>query len=217
MPFAILGLLAVLIGAPALLAFAPVFTVASIAVPGASAATGAAVRAALRGEQGRPLGLVSDADVATAMARVPVVETFAVVRRPPSTLEIRVTERTAVLQEQGVGGWRRLDAARVAIGTSATRTPGLPVVAVPRGPAGAGAYRAAVAAVAALRADGPVPDRVQATSADDVDVLVGPHRVRWGGAENGARKAEALRAALVTVGRGVTEIDVSSPGVVRTR
>ena len=41
--------------------------------------------------------------------------------------------------------------------------------------------------------------------------------VRWGGAEGGSAKAEALRAALRKAARGASEVDVSSPGVVLTR
>lgn len=209
---------AVLFGGPLLLAFGPFFTVRTIQVSGADGTVPAAVRTALEGQLGTPVALVGDADVARALRAVPAVERFTVVRRPPGTLEVVVVARTPVAQAASGAGWAVLDAARVVIGTSVTRSAELPVVEVPAGPAGAGAFRAAVSAVRALGGGDPRLTRVRATTADDVVLtLDGGPRVRWGGAEDGPAKAEALRAVLVRAARGATEIDVSSPGVVRTR
>ncbi|RIX27665.1 cell division protein FtsQ/DivIB [Amnibacterium setariae] len=213
------AVLALLVGLPLLLAFGPAFPVRTIAVSGASAPLAAEVRDALRGELGRPVALVADRDVARALRAVPGVERFSVVRRPPSTLEVAVVPRTPVVQERTDAGWARLDAARVTVSTSAAPAGDLPVVAVPRGAVRpAQAFAAAVSAVQALRGSDAVPSAVRASSPDDVVLtLRDGRRVQWGGAEDGAAKAEALRAALVRAAKGVTEIDVSSPGVVLTR
>jgi hypothetical protein len=105
------------------------------------------------------------------------------------------------------------------IRSGSVRTAGLPVLIVPAGTARpAQAYAAAVSAVQALAGGTPAVTTVRAASADDVVLTVqGDLVVRWGGAEGGAAKAEALRAALRSAARGATEIDVSSPGVVLTR
>lgn len=206
-----------LVGLPLLLAFGPVFPVRTIAVSGASAPVAEAVRSALQGQLGRPVALVGEQDIADALEKVPAVERFTLVRRPPSMLEVAVVPRTPVLQERTAQGWAVLDAARVRIRTTASSTRGLPVLTVPSG-AGRPAYVAAVAAVRALAGAGPAVAAVRAASADDVVLtLEGGLTVRWGGAEGGAAKAEALRAALRSAARGASEIDVSSPGVVLTR
>lgn len=216
---AVAGALVLLVGLPLLLAFGPVFPVRTIVVAGASGPVAAQVRDALRGQLGRPVALVGEQDVATALAKVPAVAGFALVRRPPSTLEIAVTPRTAVLQQRTAHGWSVLDPARVTIRSDSSPTAGLPVLSIPAGTARpAQAYAAAVSAVEALAGGTPAVDTVRATSADDVVLtLQGRLVVRWGGAEGGSAKAEALRAALRGAARGATEIDVSAPGVVLTR
>jgi cell division protein FtsQ len=177
------------------------------------------VRTALRGELGRPVATVSDADVASALRSVPAVERFSLVRRPPSTLEIAVVERTPLLQRRTAAGWARVDASGVTIATDAAPAGGLPVLTVSSAVADpAAAVTAASSALQALAASDPPVATVQASSADDVVLtLRGGLEVAWGGAENGAAKAEALHAALRTAAKGVSTIDVSSPGVVVTR
>ena len=206
-----------LVGLPLLLAFGPVFPVRTVAVSGVSGPLAGEVRSALHGQLGRPVALVGEQDVADALKKVPAVERFTLVRRPPSTLEIAVVPRTPVLQQRAAGGWAVLDPARVRIRTAASGISGLPVLTIARG-AGRPAFASAVAAVQALAGAGPAVTAVRAASADDVVLtLEGGLTVRWGGAEGGAAKAEALRAALRKAARGATEIDVSSPGVVLTR
>ena len=214
-----LGVLVLLVGLPLLLAFGPVFPVRTIQVSGASGALAGTVRTALQGQLGRPVALVDDQDVAAALKDVPAVERFTLVRRPPSTLEVAVVPRTALVQQQVAGGWARLDAARVTISVDAAPAGGLPVLTIPKGTAQPGAaYAAAASALQALAASDPPVTTVRATSADDVELtLRGGLQVQWGGAENGAAKAEALHAALRTAAKGAREIDVSSPGVVLTR
>lgn len=217
--WALLAGVVLLVGVPPVLAFGPVFPVRTIAVSGAPKALAAQVRNALRAELGRPVALVGDRDVAAALRRVPAVERFTVVRRPPDTLEVTVVRRSPVVQQRTGGGWVVLDAARVRIETLPQRVADLPVLTIPDGTARpAAAYASAASAVRALAGGAPAVAAVRATSADDVVLtLRGGLRVRWGSAENGGAKAEALRAALVRAARGAAEIDVSSPGVVRTR
>lgn len=211
--------LVLLIGLPLLLAFGPVFPVRTIAVSGASAPLAAQVREALRAELGRPVALVEQEDVTRALSTVPAVERFTLVRRPPGTLEVTVVPRTPVAQERTDTGWAVLDAARVRIAVDRRQSAVLPVVTIPEGTARPGqAYATAVSAVRAL--DGISPDvvAVRASTADDVVLtLRSGVRVRWGGAEDGAAKTEALVAALRKAARGASLIDVSSPGVVLTR
>ncbi|MGT2427269.1 cell division protein FtsQ/DivIB [Amnibacterium kyonggiense] len=211
------GVLVLLVGLPLLLAFGPVFPVRTIAVTGVSGGLADTVRSALRGQLGRPVALVEDRDVAAALARVPAVERFALVRRPPGTLEVAVVPRVPVLQQRTAAGWARMDAAHVTVSVAAEPAGGLPVLTVPSGTP-ADAYAAAVSALDALRRADPPVIAVRLAGADDVELtLRGGLLVRWGGAEHGAAKAEALHAALVRAAKGATEVDVSSPGVVLTR
>ncbi|WP_375389898.1 cell division protein FtsQ/DivIB [uncultured Amnibacterium sp.] len=215
---AVLGVGVLLVGVPAALAFGPVFPVRTIAVRGASDALAAQVRQALAGELGRPVALVDDAQVAAALAAVPAVERFTLVRRPPDTIELVVVPRTPVAQQRTASGWAQVDAAHVVVSTAPARTT-LPVVTVPQGAdRPAAAYASATAALAALAGTFPAVSDVTATSPDDVVLtLAGGLRVRWGGAEDGEAKAEALHAALRSAAKGATRLDVSSPGVVLTR
>ncbi|GAA2753773.1 cell division protein FtsQ/DivIB [Amnibacterium kyonggiense] len=211
------GVLVLLVGLPLLLAFGPVFPVRTIAVTGVSGGLADTVRSALRGQLGRPVALVEDRDVAAALARVPAVERFALVRRPPGTLEVAVVPRVAVVQQRTAAGWARLDAAHVTVSVEPDPSGALPVLTVPAGTP-AGAYASVVAALDALRRSDPPVTAVRLASADDVELtLRGGLLVRWGGPEHGAAKAEALDAALRRAAKGATEVDVSSPGVVLTR
>ena len=213
------GVLVLLVGVPLLLAFGPVFPVRTIQVSGASGALAGSVRSALRGQLGRPVALVDDHDVAAALQGLPAVERFTLVRRPPNTLEVAVVVRTPLVQERTATGWAQLDAARVTISVSSAPTGSLPVLTIPAGGSKpAAAFAAASSALEALAASDPPVTSVRAASGDDVRLtLRGGLQVQWGGAENGAAKAEALHAALRRAARGASEIDVSSPGVVLTR
>jgi cell division protein FtsQ len=213
------GVLVLLVGLPVVLAFGPVFPVRTVTVSGASGALAGQVRSALSAELGRPVALVGDDDVAAALRAVPAVERFTLVRRPPSTLEVAIVPRTPVVQQRTASGWAVLDAARVTIEVGPARVAGLPVLTIPAGVARpAQAFAAAVSALHALQGAGPAVTAVRTTSADDVELTLRDGvAVQWGGAEDGATKAEALRAALVRAADGATEIDVSSPGVVLTR
>jgi cell division protein FtsQ len=215
----LVGVLVLLVGVPLLLAFGPVFPVRTIAVSGTSGAVAEEVRSALAPELGRPVALVEDRDVAAALRQVPAVERFTLVRRPPGTLEITVVPRTPIVQQRTADGWAVLDAARVTIEVRPSRVAGLPAVTIPAGTSRPGrVYAAAVSALHALAGAAPAVTAVRATSADDVRLtLQGGVRVQWGGTEQGAAKAEALRAALARAAAGASEIDVSSPGVVLTR
>lgn len=207
-----------LVGMPLFLAFGPVFTVRTITVSGASGSVSTAVQQAVAGQIGRPVALVGDDDVAKALKAVPAVERFTVVRRPPDRLEVVVVPRTPVAQESTSTGWAVVDAARVVIATTTAPDPALPVVLVTAGARQAASYATAVSAIRALEGSRPAVARVRAAGPDDVVLtLVGGLRVRWGGAEDGAAKTQALRAALRSAARGATLLDVSSPGVVLTK
>lgn len=216
-PVAAAGLAALSIGVPLVLAFAPVFTVQRVEVTGATPAVASAVQQALASERGRPIALVADDAVARALAAVPAVASASVVRRPPSTLEVRVVARVAVAQQRSGGTWQEVDASRTVIASSPDRYPGLPAVTV-GGDAAGRAFTTAVSAIDAVVAQGLRVVSVRATGPDDVVLrLAGGPRVQWGGAEQGAAKAEALRAALRGAARDADVVDVSSPGVVLTR
>jgi cell division protein FtsQ len=130
-----------------------------------------------------------------------------------------VVPRTPLVQQHTAAGWARLDAARVTISVRPAPDGGLPVLTIPSGTARpSAAYAAAASALQELAASDPPVTTVRAASADDIELtLRSGLRVQWGGAENGAAKAQALRAALRRAAKGAREIDVSSPGVVLTR
>lgn len=201
-------------------AYSPLFALQRVEVVGTTQLDAAAVTAALDGQLGTPLALVDDSAVKAALVRFPLVESYTLEARPPHDLVVRIVERTPVGAIQAAGTFTVVDAAGVALSTSAEAPAGVPLLRVDGGTDSA-AFRAAGRVVRAL------PDAIRsqvaevtATTPDDVAfTLTGSgSRVVWGSADESAEKAVVLNFLLQkSPPQNGREYDVTSPeaGVVR--
>ncbi len=157
---------------------------------------------------GRPLAVVDVGSVREQVAAMPLVLEVAVERRWPRTLEVVVTERVAVAAVPAAGGVAVVDEQGVVLATQPEPPPGVPLLRVDVERDGAGTLAAARAVLAAM----PVQlqqrtGEVSATSPADVRLVVDGKQVRWGTAEDSARKVEVLTGLLATVpGVGVRRV-----------
>lgn len=194
-------------------AYTPLVAVRSIVVEGAERIDAATVTAELRDQLGRPFPFVSHDEIKQVLVRYPLIETYRVDARPPSTLAIRLIERTPIGAIASSSGFAVVDAAGVVIESSEAQPEGQPLIDVTGGIEG-DAFRAIGPVVRGLSA--PLRSelvRVSATEADDVEFeLDGGQRVVWGDSgdsELKERVLSSLRAALPDA----AGFDVSSPAV----
>lgn len=201
-------------------AYSPLFGVEKITVVGAEQLDAGELSAALSGQLGTPLPLVDESAVKAALVPFPLIETYALEARPPHELVVRIVERTPIGLIETRAGYTLVDAAGVALSTSATPSVGIPVLAVEDG-----VHSDAFAAVGQVMRSLPNDIRVQVTgvtasSPDDVTLTLGgtDTRVVWGSAEESAKKALILAKTMVSrPPSGVSVYDVTSPDVVAVR
>lgn len=207
-----IGAIVLLIGGSVAAAYSPLFAVEKITVVGASSLDPAAIEAALADQLGTPLALVDSSEVKAALLAFPLIETYSLEARPPHDLTLRIVERTPVGVIRSDAGYTLVDAAGVALSTTADPPAGQPVIDVAS--VDSTAFRSAGLVVRSLPADVRAAlSGVSATTADDVTLtLTSGMKVVWGSAEDSARKALALSAALVK-NPDAGSIDVTSPDV----
>jgi len=217
---AIAGFVVVVLGGAVVTAYSPVMALRHIDVVGAHSVKASQVRQALAGELGKPLPLVKSDDVRHALDDFRLIESYSTQLEPPSTLVVRITERSPLAVVQQGSSFEVVDEAGVVLSAGSSPAPGLPVVTVPEGqqPDGSPAYAAAAAVIAAL------PDAVRATvtgasatSANNVALtLQGGKKVVWGGVDQMELKTADLQA-LLKGAAGASVYDVSSPRAPITR
>lgn len=201
-----------------LLAYTPILSVRTIQVEGAERVNSDAIVADLAGQLGSPFPLVDESAIKAALVTYPLIESYAVEARPPSTLVIRLVERTPVGAVDTGDGFVVVDAAGVVIQSATTRPGTFPLIAVDGGVDGDG-FTPAAAALRALPDDlFAQVDGVTATTKDDVRFTLrdSDTTVVWGSAEESALKAYTL-TALMAAQPGFDEYDVSSPSVAVVR
>lgn len=198
------------IGLAYLLLLSSVFGVRSVDVVGTGLVPADAVRAAAAVTAGTPLLRLDTGAVADRVSGLRPVAAVEVQRSWPSTVTIRITERTPLAYGRETDGTRLVDAQGLDFATVAEPPPGLPELRTGSGEATVAAASVLVtlsgpgqeglwAELLAVRADGP----------NDVQlVLRGDRTVRWGSAERSDRKAQVLAALLTQPG---SVYDVVSP------
>lgn len=201
-------------------AYSPLFAVQRVQVVGTSSLDAGAVEAALADQIGVPLPLVDSSAVKAALIQFPLVETYTLEARPPHDLVVRIVERTPIGSVQSAAGYTLVDAAGVALSTTAEPPAGHPVIDVTGG-VGSPAFEAVGTVFRAL------PDSIRtqvtgmtATTANDVTLdLGGPGTsVVWGNADDSEYKAVALESIMAArPPEGVSSYDVSSPNAVVVR
>lgn len=173
---------------------------------------------------GTPLMRVDRRAVQRRVGHIRQVLAARVERAWPSTLRIRVTERSPVAAVDTGSGYALVDRVGVVVTVVPERPEELPMVEDPglsetpvasAGPVRDPAVRAALAVAEALPAD--LAERVTAISADTPsDVTLGLRSgdtVVWGTAARSPEKARTLLTLLSQGTDGVDTYDVSSPGV----
>ncbi|MFG6445997.1 FtsQ-type POTRA domain-containing protein [Microbacterium sp. P07] len=213
----VLGALVLLVAGTVAAAYSPLFAVQRIEVIGTTTLDPNAVADALADQLGTPLPLIDDSEVKAALVTFPLVESYSLEARPPNDLVVRIVERLPVGVLQSPAGFTVVDAAGVALSTSAEAPAGLPVFDI-RGGVDSDAFRAAGQVMRSL------PDSIRsqvtavtASTPDDVAFTLGGTntQVVWGSAEQSALKAVVLEKQMI--GRpadGVRLYDVSTPAAV---
>ncbi|MFE5410305.1 FtsQ-type POTRA domain-containing protein [Microbacterium sp. NPDC056569] len=201
-------------------AYSPLFGVEKITVVGAQQLAEADVAGALSGQLGTPLPLVDESAIKAELVAFPLIETYALEARPPHELVVRIVERTPIGLIEGRAGYTLVDAAGVALSTTATPSPGTPVLTI----TGGVDSDAFVAAGQVMRS---LPDEIRAqvtgvtaSTPDDVTLELGGTntQVVWGSAEESADKAFALQKIMAArPPADVFSYDVSSPDAVVVR
>ena len=201
-------------------AYSPLFGVEKITVVGAQQLDAAELSAALSDQLGTPLPLVDESAVKAALVPFPLIETYALEARPPHELVVRIVERTPIGVIETRAGYTLVDAAGVALSTSAAPSVGMPVLDV-----SGGVHSDAFAAAGQVMRSLPNEIRVQVTTVtastpDDVTLTLGGTntQVVWGSAEKSAAKALNLsKMMLQRPPAGVSVYDVTSAEVVVVR
>jgi len=209
----VVGLFVALVAVIGIGAYSPLMALREVRVEGAQRIPAADVQAAFADVIGTPLPLIEPDEVHAALARFPLIETYATETIPPGTLVIRIVERTPVGVIEAESGLELVDAAGVVIERPGERPTGQPLIEVDGGVAGEG-FRAVAAVVRSLPADVRVQlTRATAATADDVRLeLEGGASVVWGSAEESALKATVLAALMRAAPPDTVALyDVSAP------
>lgn len=210
----------VVLGGAVVTAYSPMMALRHIEVVGAHTVKAAQVRQALAGELGKPLPLVHSADVRHALDDFRLIESYSTQLEPPSTLVVRIIERTPLAVVKAGSSYELVDQAGVVLQAGATAQAGFPIITLPAGhqPDASAGFAAAAAVIAAL------PPQLQstvtaasATSANNVVLaLRGGKQVVWGGVGDMQLKTQVLQA-LLKGARDAHVYDVSSPTAPITR
>ncbi|WP_342664742.1 FtsQ-type POTRA domain-containing protein [Microbacterium luticocti] len=212
--------LVVLVAGTLAAAYSPLFAVQRVHVVGTHALDAAAVEKALADQVGTPLPLVDEAEIKAALVAFPLVQSYSLQARPPHELVVRIVERTPVGVVKGPAGYTLVDAAGVALATTATAPKGQPLIEVGPG-VHSDAFRAAGQVMRSLPSGiRSQVTKVTATTPDDVTLALGKTRttVVWGSADDSAYKALVLQTLMKKVPPAkVYSYDVSSPNAAVVR
>lgn len=162
---------------------------------------------------GTPLIRLDTAGIAARVAEVSEVADVEVSRSWPSAVTVQVTPRTPVATVPDDDQWWRVDASGVLFGASAERPGQLPVLQAGDSADDAAARAAGVAVIADLPAEvADLVEEVRAHSGADVRLILADDIVvRWGTADDTARKAEVLLAMMAAQEETAQVFDVSAP------
>ncbi|WP_243859306.1 cell division protein FtsQ/DivIB [Amycolatopsis arida] len=206
---ALLSVLTV-VGLGYVLLFTPLLSVRTVEVLGLHGLSTDQVIAAAQVPEERPMLRVDTDEIRDRVLALPGVATAEVSRSWPSTIEITITERTAIGFFDTGESLHLVDASGVAFKEVPERPEGLPELRLPRVTPDDPTTRAVTAVLDTI--PGPLRERVVAAGArtpGSVELTLADGKtVRWGDAEQTERKAKVLAALLTREG---DTYDVSSP------
>ncbi|SFW76597.1 cell division protein FtsQ [Amycolatopsis australiensis] len=196
-----------------LLFFSSMLGVKDVAVSGARTVPADRIRAVAAVPADKPMLRLSTDEIRDRVAGMPGIATVEVSRSWPNTVEIQVTERTAIaFFDSGPGGdgVHLVDGGGVVFKTVPGRPAGLPELRLPKVSADDPVTRAVTAVL------GVIPEQLlkQVTTATaktpaSVEFTLSSGKiVRWGTAEQTDRKAKVLAALLTQEGK---VYDVAAP------
>ncbi|MCP2032756.1 cell division protein FtsQ [Okibacterium sp. HSC-33S16] len=201
-----------------LAAYTPVLSVRQIQVEGAFRVNSDAVVKDLSSQLGSPFPLVDDTAIKAALVQYPLIESYSVQARPPSTLIVRLVERTPVGTVATPTGFSVVDAAGVVIEQSESQPANYPLIAVDGGTEAPGFLPAAAVLRSLPDELFATVDEVTATTQDDVSFTLreSEARIVWGSSDESKLKAYTL-TRLMASQPGFDVYDVSSPSVAVVR
>jgi cell division protein FtsQ len=212
--------LVLLVAATFAAAYSPLLAVERITIVGADRVDVTAVQKALDGQIGRPMPLVDESAVKEALVAFPLIESYSLEARPPHELVLQLVERTPVGVVSSAAGYTVVDAAGVALSTTARKPSGQPLITVE-----GGTQTSAFRAVGLVMRSLPTAIRAavtgaRATTPDDVTLILGESgaQIVWGSAEESAMKALVLETTMKQKPpRSGRVYDVSSPQAIVVR
>lgn len=195
--------------------FTPLLAIDKIMVSGESRVSEKQIQNILKKYVGTPLTTISESAVAADLKGFPIIESIALVSRPPHTLEIRVTERTPIAIVVRNGTQFLYDPAGVKLGL-AKGNEKLPTVIVTGNPKNSTTYKQAIDVILALPLQ--LLDRVayiQAKTRDNVTLRLrgaAAQTIIWGDSEDSILKSKVLKTLLLKTSTKIrATFDVSSP------
>lgn len=190
--------------------FTPLLGVKSVDVQGVQELSEAQVVSAAQVPTGTPMLRLDTNAIAARVAKLPRVARVDVSREWPASVRIDITERQPVAYLVAADGIHLLDRMGVDYATVAAPPPGMPKLLLP---AVSGADPRSVAVVSVLTALPPQLRGLVLTAGAQTPGsvtlgLTGGRTIRWGSADDSARKAAVLAALMTQPGK---VYDVSSP------
>ncbi|MCM6763222.1 FtsQ-type POTRA domain-containing protein [Rathayibacter sp. ZW T2_19] len=211
---AIAGSLVLLAIVVAVAAYSPLMAVRTIEISGTSRVDPTALQESLSDQLGVPLTLVDREAVGEVLGAYPLIQSYSLQTRPPSTLAVSIVERTPVGVLQNGTRFDLVDSAGVVIETADAAQAGYPALTTPSGGATGSAFHSLARVLLTLPAglDGQVT-AATATTGDDVTLTLSNGAVvMWGGPDRSALKAVVLEKLMAATDPAtVTSYDVSSP------
>jgi cell division protein FtsQ len=195
-------------------AYTPLMAVREIQVEGARLVSSDLIVRDLESQKGTPLPLVDQSAIKAALVGYPLIRSYTVESRPPSTLVVRIVERQPIGVISDGEDFDLVDVAGVVLSTSPEKPEGFPLM-VFGGDSASDGFEAAAAVLRTLPTDVlSTVDEITATTLDDVTLTLAGDAavVTWGSAEDSAAKAIALQKLMIAYpAETVSRYDVSSP------
>ncbi len=207
------GVVVVVLGGAVVTAFSPAMALRTIEVVGTHRIKVSDVEAALAGQLGKPLPLVSLSAVGGDLSSFSLIRSYATELVPPSTLIVRIAERTPLGVVRSAAGFDLVDEAGVTVAESASQPSGYPLITVGAGTrnlATAPAFTAVAIVLAGLPSSLKVTTASAATSQSVEFQLSTGKKVIWGGTADSALQLADLTVLFKSV-PGASTYDVSSP------